>query len=236
MTERGERALRQDASSLTLGPSHLRWDGEGLLIAFDEITAPLPRRLKGSLRLYPEALGAQAFALDPAARHTWRPIAPRAQVEVRLEHPALAWRGEAYFDTNWGTQPLEDAFRFWTWSRGHVGDDALIFYDVERRGGETAGLALRVGPHGEMTAVDAPPLTPLGPTFWGVSRPARADCDAPPRRVRTLEDAPFYTRSAFEAGQGGAPARIVHESLDLDRLRAPVVRAMLPFRMPRKTW
>jgi carotenoid 1,2-hydratase len=27
----------------------------------------------------------------------------------------------------------------------------------------------------------------------------------------------------------------VHESLDLDRFRSPVVQAMLPFRMPRRT-
>lgn len=236
MTERGVRRLDQEVSRLTLGPSSLTWDGQGLLISFDEITAPVPRRLKGTLRLQPETLGAQMFALDTAARHTWRPIAPRARVEVRLDHPDLAWRGEAYFDTNWGGEPLEDTFRFWTWSRGHVGDDAMIFYDVERRNGERASLAMRIGRQGEMTPIASPPLTPLGPTFWGMARPARADPEAPPRHVRTLEDAPFYTRSAFEAGQGGLPARVVHESLDLDRLRAPVVRAMLPFRMPRKFW
>ncbi len=236
MTERGEESLVQEVSRLTLGPSNLTWDGDGLLIAFDEITAPLPRRLKGTLRLRPEALGADIFALDGAARHRWRPIAPRARVEVRLDHPDLAWRGEAYFDTNWGDEPVEDAFRFWTWSRGHVGDEAMIFYDVARRDGERAGLAMRIGRQGEMTPLAPPPLTSLGPTFWGMTRPARADIEAPPRRIRTLEDAPFYTRSAFEAGQGGRPARVVHESLDLDRLRAPVVRAMLPFRMPRKFW
>jgi carotenoid 1,2-hydratase len=31
----------------------------------------------------------------------------------------------------------------------------------------------------------------------------------------------------------GTPAQAVHESLSLDRFRAPWVQAMLPFRVPR---
>ena len=46
----------------------------------------------------------------------------------------------------------------------------------------------------------------------------------------TLEDTPFYSRSRIEVPGGLA----VHESLDLDRFSSPVVRAMLPFRMPRR--
>jgi carotenoid 1,2-hydratase len=65
-------------------------------------------------------------------------------------------------------------------------------------------------------------------------RQVRGDADTPPTLLRTLEDAPFYTRSAFKGPVAGETAEIVHESLSLDRLRAPVVRAMLPFRMPRR--
>jgi len=53
---------------------------------------------------------------------------------------------------------------------------------------------------------------------------------------KTLEDTPFYARSALTAHLHGAPAAIMHESLSLDRFRAPIVRAMLPFRMPRVFW
>jgi carotenoid 1,2-hydratase len=236
MTERGRGSLFQTKARLEIGPSSLIWDGDGLLVCFDEVTAPAPSRVKGRLRLRPKGLAETAFTLDQRGGHSWRPIAPRADVELRLENPDLTWRGDGYFDSNFGDEPLEDAFRFWTWSRGHAGYDALLFYDVETRDGGAASVAISMGPKGAMTVLEPPPFTDLGSTFWRMPRPVRADSSAPPHRVRTLEDAPFYTRSAFEASLDGRPARIVHESLDLDRLRSPVVRAMLPFRMPRRFW
>jgi carotenoid 1,2-hydratase len=236
MTERGRGALQRDASHFTVGPSALAWDGETLTIQIDEITAPIPSRLKGTIRLRPRALSGWTFALDAAQRHLWRPISPRADVDVRLSHPTLSWRGEGYFDTNRGEEPLEDAFREWAWSRGHTEAETLIFYDVTRRDGETLGLSLSVDPSGQMDAVEAPPTRPLPSTFWRVPRPVRADAGQAVRLVRTLEDAPFYSRSDVEARQNGRMARIVHESLDLRRLTVPVVRAILPFRMPRRFW
>jgi len=53
---------------------------------------------------------------------------------------------------------------------------------------------------------------------------------------RTLTDAPFYARSLLDAQWLGERVDVMHESLSLDRLRSPVVRAMLPFRMPRILW
>jgi carotenoid 1,2-hydratase len=50
-----------------------------------------------------------------------------------------------------------------------------------------------------------------------------------------LEDAPFYSRSLLRTSLYGEPADAIHESLDLNRFRAPLVQAMLPFRMPRRT-
>jgi carotenoid 1,2-hydratase len=236
MTERGRGALSRDVSHLTIGPSSLAWDGESLTIQIDEVTAPIPSRLRGTIRLRPRALSGWTFALDAPRRHLWRPIAPRADVEVTLSHPALSWRGDGYFDTNRGEEPLEDAFRDWTWSRGHTDDKTLLFYDVTRRGGDSMGVALSVDSGGEMEAVETPPLSSLPPTFWRVARPVRADVGEAPKLVRTLEDAPFYSRSDVTARQNSQMARIVHESLDLNRLTAPIVRAMLPFRMPRKFW
>jgi carotenoid 1,2-hydratase len=157
-------------------------------------------------------------------------------VEVCLSHPDLSWRGEGYFDTNRGQEPLEDAFREWTWSRGHSDAETLIFYDVTRRGGETLGLSLSVSRAGQIHEVEAPPMRSLPSTFWRVPRQVRADAGEAVRLVRTLEDAPFYSRSDVEARQNGRMARIVHESLDLGRLTVPVVRAILPFRMPRRFW
>jgi len=35
---------------------------------------------------------------------------PSAAVEVTLENPDLRWNGEAYVDSNYGDEPLEDGF------------------------------------------------------------------------------------------------------------------------------
>jgi carotenoid 1,2-hydratase len=236
MTERGRNALHQDAHTLSIGKSNLHWDNGALVIHFDEITAPIPSRLRGEIRLHPTAMVGTAFGIDAAGRHRWRPIAPRADVEVMLDRPACAWRGQGYFDTNAGDEPLENGFIAWDWCRAHRPRDTLLFYDVERRSGERAALALKIEAGGAVEAVSAPPAHALPPTFWRMPRQVRGEAAAPPRLRRTLEDAPFYTRTALDGTFGGERAEIVHESLSLTRLRSPIVRAMLPFRMPRRFW
>jgi carotenoid 1,2-hydratase len=236
MTERGRSALHQETHTLSIGPSRLGWDGGVLEIEVNEITAPIPARLRGVIRLHPTAMIGDAFAIDGEERHLWRPIAPRAEVDVSFSQPDFRWRGQGYFDTNWGDEPLENGFTAWDWSRAHRRDDSLLFYDVERRGGGQAGLALRIDAGGDVTSIEAPPAHAQRLSFWRMPRRVRGEASAPPRLRRTLEDAPFYTRSAFDGVIGGEPAQIVHESLSLDRLRSPVVRAMLPFRMPRRFW
>ncbi len=234
MTERRRASLHQAADSLAIGPSRLRWENGALRIDVQEITAPIPSRLCGTIRLHPTAMIGDTFAIDGADRHLWRPIAPRADVEVSFSHPTCAWRGQGYFDTNWGDEPLETGFSDWDWSRAHRPHDTLLFYDVVRRGGGPAGLALRVGSDGATEAIEPPPAHTQPLPLWRMARRVRGD--GPPTLRRTLEDAPFYTRTAFDGVIGGLPAQIVHESLSLDRLRSPVVRAMLPFRMPRRFW
>ena len=51
--------------------------------------------------------------------------------------------------------------------------------------------------------------------------------------VKTLEDAPFYARSLVSTAIAGEAITCVHESLSLTRFSSPVIRALLPFRMPR---
>ena len=51
--------------------------------------------------------------------------------------------------------------------------------------------------------------------------------------MSSLEDAPFYARARVAHRLDGEEAASVHETLDLDRFASPVVKAMLPFRMPR---
>jgi carotenoid 1,2-hydratase len=237
MTERRRGAARREAASLWIGPSGLTWDGSGLTVRFDEVTAPIPTRVRGEVRLRPRAVNTDAaFTLDAAGRHQWRPIVPRADVEVVLTDPAGGWRGQGYFDTNAGAEPLEDAFSEWDWSRAHVARDTLLFYDITDRRGAPSALALRVGADGTPRPVEPPPRARLPTTLWGLRGHARAEPGDPPRVRRMLEDTPFYSRAALDGRHGGEMAEGVHEHLSLNRLRQPVVKAMLPFRMPRIFW
>ena len=229
MTERG--AAGRGAGTLAIGPSAMRWDGSALTIEIDEVTMPVPSRLRGVVRVYPEAINPAGFVLDAAGRHRWRPIAPCARVEVEFRQPALRWSGTGYFDTNEGDEPLEAAFIDWNWSRAPLREGAAVLYDVRRRDGSDLSLALRFGRGGGMERFAAPPVTALARTKWRVARATRADAA---RVLRTLEDAPFYARSVLSASLLGEQTEAVHESLSLDRFRLPVVQAMLPFRMPRR--
>ena len=82
----------------------------------------------------------------------------------------------------------------------------------------------------------APPTQALPRTAWGVPRRARGDAGGLLKVTRTLEDTPFYSRSALAGNVLGRPAAIWHESLMLDRFSNPAVRCLLPFRMPRVPW
>jgi carotenoid 1,2-hydratase len=245
MTERHASALHQSDDAISIGPSHMAWDGQALTLSFNEITCPIPSRLKGTVRLHPHALTGDSYELAARGGHLWRPIAPRATVEVTLDHPACSWRGEGYFDTNSGLEPLEDGFDVWDWSRVHRAQDSMIFYDMTRRqdepgaageGRDEAGLALRIAKSGQVERIEAPPRHSLPATGWRLPRTTRGEPDAPPKVLKTLEDAPFYARSLLEGRYGGERAAIMHESLSLKRFRQPLVQAMLPFRMPRTLW
>jgi carotenoid 1,2-hydratase len=231
LTERGRTSLRQTSSSLEIGPSLMAWDGNALTIEIDEIAAPLPSRLKGRVRLHPSGLTEHAVDLDAAGRHRWWPIAPCARVEVTMERPSLRWSGPGYFDTNSGDEPLERAFTTWNWSRAGLNRGTAVLYDVNRRDGSALSVAIRCAPSGEVEAFAPPATVPLPRTRWRVARGTRAEGPAAVRQ--TLEDTPFYARSVLETRLLGEEAEAMHESLSLDRFRAPWVQMMLPFRIPR---
>jgi carotenoid 1,2-hydratase len=236
MTERGRTSLQRDANTLTIGPSALRWSDEGLVIDIDEVTAPIRSRLRGRVVIKPSALFGEAYPLDPAGRHHWRPLAPRAAVEVTLEKPDMRWNGEAYVDSNYGVEPLEDGFTDWRWSRAHLKRDTAVLYEGKRRDGTSFAQALRFGADGSVAPVDLLSEVTLPKTGWRMPRLTRVD---PGRKViirKTWEDTPFYARTALSTHMFGEAADAVHESLSLERLRSPIVRMMLPFRMPRIYW
>ncbi|PPC90273.1 MAG: hydratase [Methylocystis sp.] len=233
MTERGRKSLKRTRDVLLIGPSSLEWRDGALTIRINEIAAPLPKPIRGEIVVKPLAINTKEFTLETKGNHTWRPIAPVARVSLDLDAPDLRWKGHAYFDTNAGDEPLEKAFAFWTWSRANIGDDAAILYDAERRREAPLSLALRFSASGEMETLDPPPLAPLPLTKWRVQRRTRAD-DGVAQALRSFEDAPFYSRSLVAAKFRGEAVNWINESLSLDRFANPLVRLMLPFRMPRR--
>ncbi|MGX5776144.1 carotenoid 1,2-hydratase [Methylorubrum zatmanii] len=234
MTERDARSLSRDASHFSLGPSSLAWDGSVLTIRLDERASPIPQAVRGTVRVRPRAFTAQPFTLDADALHRWWPMAPDCEVEAEFSAPALSWRGSGYHDTNDGDGALEDAFSDWTWCRAPLKRGSAILYDVRRRDGSGQNLTLRFDANGSRREMRPPLAAALPPTrLWRMPRATRSD-DARAGVVRTFEDTPFYARSLLSASFDGEAVRPVHESLSLDRFRNPLVRLMLPFRMPRR--
>ncbi|MFM9927302.1 carotenoid 1,2-hydratase [Variovorax sp. H27-G14] len=234
MTERGRASVHCEATALSIGPSRMRWDGDALVVDIDEVTVPMPSRLRGRVRLHPQSLADRSFALDAAGLHRWRPIAPRARVEVEFDKPAVHWKGTGYMDTNAGARPLGADFAHWSWSRGARSQGrCAVLYDVTRRDGSTAALALDFDANGEATAFDAPPPAALSRSGWGVDRITRCDAGTLPVLRRGFENAPFYARSLLDTTLLGERMTCMHESLSLERFDTAWCRAMLPFRMPR---
>lgn len=234
MTERSARAMTRSENALAIGKSALNWDGTTLTIDIDERSCPIPSRVKGQIRLTPKALNPTSFALDAANRHHWHPFAPLSDVEVALEAPGKRWQGSGYFDMNWGSEPLDDAFRYWTWSRSSEEDRTRILYDARRRDGTDRIIAVEVDSAGNATPFSAPPRVTLPKTLWRVDRDTRSDNSGETKVIKTLEDTPFYSRSLIRTSLEGKPITAVHESLSLDRFKHPIVQMMLPFRMPRR--
>ena len=233
LTERRRGAVRRTPDVLTLGPSALAWKDGVLTVRIDEVSAPLPSRIRGCVRLYPGSTLHQAVRLDVEGRHRWWPIAPCARVEVALDRPALAWRGAGYLDANAGSVPLEQSFRGWSWSRARLRDGTAVLYDVDRRKGDPLSLALAFDRNGGVAPFTPPPVAALPGTRWRIARAPRAAGAGPVAVVRTLEDTPFYARSLLSSRLLGERVTAMHESLSLERFSAAWVQMLLPFRMPR---
>ena len=236
MTERGRASMQRDAEHLRVGPSHLKWYGDHLEISLDEISVPLPRRVRGTVRVYPEALCTFSKALDDAGKHRWGPIAPCARVEVDLAKPGLRWQGNAYLDSNEGDEPVTVPFKTWDWSRARMADGSTaVIYDVTQTNNARTLLAERFKPDGSWESFEpAKKREALPGTLWRIDRGVRADAGTSSRVLNTLEDTPFYARSLLTTQLLGEQVTAVHETIQPQRLAHPAVQMMLPFRMPRR--
>lgn len=233
MTDRGAAALDLSADTLRIGPSAMHWDGARLSVAIDELAWPHLGRLQGEVVLTPEALSSVELPLTEDGRHVWRPFAPSARIEVRLNRPGWRWSGHGYFDANFGTAAIEADFRYWTWGRFPTRGGATVFYDATRSDGSDLAVGVRFR-GSEAEVIELPPKAPLARSLWAVRRETRADPGHRPRQVKAMLDAPFYCRSAVRTRIGGEETVGVHEALDLTRFRSPWLKPMLAVKVPRR--
>ena len=236
MTERSKASLRRSASELVVGPSHLHWDGQSLLIELDEIGVPIPQRVRGRIRVWPKGLCSFVTPLDDGRRHRWGPIAPCARVEVEMDKPGARWSGHAYLDSNEGDEPIDRPFAEWDWSRATLRDGSTaVIYDVQPKPGfgPDRVIARRFHADGRAEPFEAPPRQALPRTAWRMARRMRTEAGEPARVEQTLEDTPFYSRSVLSSGLFGERVTAVHETLNVPRVVSTPVRLMLPWRMPR---
>ena len=234
MTERGQKVVARDRVSFSVGPSSIRWDGTAFLLDIDEIAVPLPRRVRGTIRVVPKALNDRYFALDSQALHHWMPLAPTAHVEVEFSHPSCRWAGDGYVDTNSGVEPIARSFATWDWSRGNIQNGCAVLYDTVEKDGTNRQIATRFTDAGSNEDFVPPPRVALPKTRWRIGRQTQADPGGMVRVVNTLEDTPFYARSVLETRLLGQQTMAMHESMSVDRFDTPLVRLMLPWRMPRR--
>lgn len=236
MTDRGRAALHTTPHKFTVGPSSMRWTGQDLIIDINEISSlPLISRVRGQITVTPHAITDVELPLTPDGAHIWRPFAPSADITVALEAKGWQWSGHGYFDANFGTRALEQDFSFWTWGRYPTGTGATCIYDAVRRDGTALETAIAFDRTGGAQIVDAPPRQRFKRSLWQVMRETRADPGVTPKQVLNMLDAPFYSRAAVQTQLNGEPVTGVHEALDLNRFRSPLIKPMLAVRVPRRS-
>jgi carotenoid 1,2-hydratase len=230
MTERGSRHITRSAEQFRVGPSSMTWAENVLTIDIDERCCPLPLSLRGRISLIADPCCDAPVSLDGNGKHYWQAVAPNGKIEVSFQNPQLTWSGTAYHDMNWGSEPLEKAFKQWTWLRAKTDTGTEVLYDIERHDGTRFSFG-RMFKAGQAQACGVPAQHDLPRGFWGMSRSVNSE--AQPTLISKLEDAPFYTRNHIGLTLNGARQDAFHESLSLQRFVHPVVQLMLPFRMPR---
>jgi carotenoid 1,2-hydratase len=244
MTERGRASLARDTGRLAIGNSVMQMRDGRLLIDFAEMALPwpgqrlLPKMISGSIEITPDQGCDRVFDLDGHGHHVWSPRMPRATARIMSGAlPGGGWEGRAYHDMNFGDRPIEQDFIGWDWARGSDGPDGdtVILYDSVLRSGGSRRLALRCSGLDDVERFAMPGRQALPRAFWGLRPGIACDEGMRPARKVSLEDSPFYARALVDTVVDGRQLTMVHETLDCRRLANPLVRMMLPFRMPRST-
>ena len=233
MTERGGAEIARWPCALIIGLNAALWSGETLSFGIDDLTAPWPARLRGTVHVDVPALPGCRVPLDPSGLHRWWPLAGRAHVRVEMQRPDCAWNGYGWVDAQDGDAPLDVTFHCWSRSRARLGESTIALHEFLYRDGSVVRLARRIDPAGRIEECEPPQSAALPRTRWGLPRLVPADGGQAGRVIRTLVDAPFYARSRIEAPLFGAATQMLHETLSFDRLRRRSARLLLSLRSPR---
>ncbi len=234
-----ERAIAKESRSrdgLALGRSTIGWEGDTLVVRIDERQTPFGGlfhggAIRGTVVFRPEYGGGEAHALDERGDHLWWPVAPAGRAEVAFEEPSLRFAGHGYHDANAGRVPLEESFSRWTWSRARLGAGTAITYDAMTKDGRLAASRVAmVASHRGVEALSNAESFALPTSRWQLERRAQSDRGRAPTLHRSLEDGPFYARDLVSASFHGERVLSVHETLSLDRWRAPWVRGLAAFK------
>jgi carotenoid 1,2-hydratase len=233
LTESFAHAVERNPTELRIGSSWVRSTGSELIFELDEFESPFGQRLRGQIRVeMPSVFGARV-ALTASGQHTWQPVAPLARAQVVLREPNCQFDGDAYVDTNAGTEPLEAGFRSWSWSRALLASGASVISYAAVDHANTASHIHLVAKQGGGAFGPVAGLTeqPLGRSSFGLARYLHADPGARVHACKLLENSPFYARTRLRTQILGVPALVVHEQVSLTRFIAPWVQFLLPFRM-----
>jgi carotenoid 1,2-hydratase len=225
---------QRSPNRLQIGNSVAHWHQGALHVDLDEPAGLLKPRLRGSLILRPSPASTHPGprSLHASGRHSWWPVAPCARLEVHLNQPGLRWSGRAYHDTNFGSEPLGQAFLSWHWQRTWHPDGTLIWYrPVARQGAAAPALGLLCRPNGEQEVMALPAEQAFSKTRWGLCRQATGSLI----ERRRLEDTPFYARALTQVQVDGHSLSGMHEQVDLQRFARPWVQFLLLFRLRRPT-
>ena len=144
--------VQRDCHSFKINDSQWLQTKDEVLININEVTKAFFQRMSskiiGQVRLKLKRFHHE-IPLDHARKHHWMAIAPFAEINVDLEQPNLSFKGRAYHDGNWGEEPLENAFKSWTWSRAELSQGTCVLYDINEHNRQEKPRALFF-PHNEM--------------------------------------------------------------------------------------
>ena len=230
--------INRDQHCFQINQSKWQQSNDEITITINEITKAFFQRMSnkivGQVQLKLPRRFHHEMNLDHDGKHKWMAVAPSAEVIVNLEQPNLSFRGQAYHDSNWGDEPLENAFKSWTWSRAELSEGTCVLYDIHEHEKNENPRALFFSHQGTVEELNQNLVSSCLPSgFWGVQRPNRADQSGFAHLHKSLVDSPFYTRDLVNTELMGEKTLAMYESLDLHRFKQPWVRFLLPFRIRR---